>query len=135
MMLGTSTGGEKTSYDEACDKKHYKISGELGHFVLMVNDELAALRDISPIASPDFVKEATGRRKVMELEVRNALHIIKCLGMPESDAQCAGEAAAIEAEKSALQTKYKEERAMFDSRNWISLPVTVEKLSPAPKKP
>jgi hypothetical protein len=122
--------GEKRSYDEACDKKRYEISGELGHFVAMVNDELAVLRDISPTASPDFVKEATGRRKVMELEVRNALHVIKCLGAPANDAQCAGEAAAIEAEKTALQAEYKQTHAMFDGK-WISLPV---KVSPAPKK-
>jgi hypothetical protein len=123
--------GQKTSYDEACDKKRYQISGDLGKFVAMVNDELAGLRDISPSASPDFVKEATGRRKIMELEVRNALHLIKCLGTPAGDAQCAGEAAAIEAEKVALQAEYKQTHAIFDQK-WISVPV---KMSPPPKKP
>jgi hypothetical protein len=123
--------GQKTAYDEACDKKRYQISGDLGKFVAMVNDELRLLQDISPNASEDFVREATGRRKIMELEVRNALHVIKCLGTQASDAQCAEEAAAIEAEKVALQAEYKQSHAIFDHK-WISVPV---KVSPAPKKP
>jgi hypothetical protein len=67
----------------------------------------------------------------MELEICNALQVIKCLGTAASDAQCAGEAAAIEAEKVALQAKYKETYAAFDGK-WISLRATV---SPAPNKP
>jgi hypothetical protein len=123
--------GDKPWYDEVCLKKRSDLSGELGQFVALVNDELNSLQDISPNAPPDFVKEATGRRKIMELEVRNALHVIKCLGTPASDAQCAGEAASIEAEKTALQAEYKQTHAMFDGK-WISLRATV---SPAPKKP
>jgi hypothetical protein len=123
--------GDKPLYDEACIKKRHKISGDLGQFVALVNDELDGLRNISPNASPDFVREATGRRKIMELEVRNALHIIKCLGMPASDLQCRAESAAIEAEKAALQAEYKQTHAVFDGK-WISLRATV---SPAPRKP
>src|SRR5258708_14413920 len=83
--------GNKPGYDDACMKKRYALSGELGKFVALVNDELDGLRDISPDASDDFVKEINGRRKIMELEVRNALYIIKCLGVPASDPQCSTE--------------------------------------------
>ena len=123
--------GDKPSYDETCMKKRYKISGELGKFVALVNDELDGLRDISPDASDDFVKEVNGRRKIMELEVRNALHIIRCLGVPASEPQCSAESAAIDEEKAALQAEYKQTHAVFDG-TWISMPVTV---SPRPEKP
>ena len=123
--------GNKPSYDDACMKKRYALSGELGKFVALVNDELNGLGDISPNASADFVKEVNGRRKIMELEVRNALYIIKCLGVPASDPQCTAESAAIDAEKGALQAEYKETHARFDGK-WISLRASV---SPAPKRP
>ena len=122
--------GNKPDYDETCLKKRRALSGELGQFVSLVNDELITLRDISPNASAEFVKESNGRRKIMELEVRNALHIIKCLGVPDSEPQCSAEAAAIDAEKDALQSEYKETHARFDGK-WISLRVTA---SPAPRK-
>src|SRR2546421_4449151 len=48
--------GDKPSYDDVCMKKRYALSGELGKFVALVNDELDGLRDISPDASNDFVK-------------------------------------------------------------------------------
>src|SRR4029077_12111599 len=123
--------GDKPSYDDACMKKRYKISRELGQFVALVNDELEGLRDISPNASDDSVKEFIGRRKIMELEVRNALYIIKCLGVPASEPQCSAESAAIDEEKAALQAEYKQTHAAFDGK-WISLRATI---SPAPKKP
>jgi hypothetical protein len=123
--------GDKPSYDDVCMKKRYALSGELGKFVALVNDELDGLRDISPDASNDFVKEVTGRRKIMELEARNALYIIKCLGVPTSDPQCNAESAAIDEEKAALQAEYKQTHAAFDGK-WISIRATV---SPAPKKP
>jgi hypothetical protein len=122
--------GDKPSYDDACMKKRYALSGELGKFVALVNDELDGLRDISPDASDDFVKEVTGRRKIMELEVRNALYLIKCLGVAASEPQCHAESAAIDAEKAALQAEYKQTHAAFDG-TWISIPVS----SPLPKKP
>jgi hypothetical protein len=123
--------GDKPSYDENCMKKRYELSGELGQFVALVNDELEGLRDISPDASDDFVKEVNGRRKIMELEVRNALHIIRCLGVSASEPQCSAESAAIDEEKAALQAQYKQTHAAFDGK-WISLRATV---SPAPKQP
>src|SRR6266853_2011543 len=119
--------GDKRYYDESCLKKRRALSGELGQFVSLVNDELTTLRDISPNASAEFVKESNGRRKIMELEVRNAIHIIKCLGMA-SEPQCSAESAAIDEEKAALQAEYKQTHAVFDG-NWISLRATV---SPAP---
>src|SRR6266496_2830927 len=122
--------GDKPYYDEECTKKRSRLSGELGKFVALVNDELDGLRDISPDASDDFVQEVNGRRKIMELEVRNALHIIRCLGVPASDPQCGAESASIDAEKAALQTEYKQTHAAFDG-TWISIPVS----SPIPKKP
>ena len=121
--------GDKPSYDDACMKKRYKISGELGEFVALVNDELSG--SVSPDASDDFLKEYNGRRKIMEHEVRVALYDIKCLGRPASDPQCSVESAAIDAEKAALQAEYKQTHAVFDG-TWISIPVTV---SPRPKKP
>ncbi len=121
--------GDKPSYDDVCMKKRYKISGELGEFVALVNDELSG--SVSPDASDDFVKEYNGRRKIMEHEVRVALYNIKCLGRPASDPQCSAESAAIDAEKAALQAEYKQTHAVFDG-TWISIPVTV---SPRPKKP
>jgi hypothetical protein len=123
--------GDKPFYDDACMKKRHQISGELGKFVALVNDELDGIRGISPDASDDFVKEVNGRRKIMELEVRNALSVIRCLGLPASDSQCSVESAAIDAEKAALRTEYKQTHAVFDGE-WISLRATV---SPAPKKP
>ena len=121
--------GEKPSYDEKCMKKRYELSGELGKFVALVNDELSG--SVSPDASDDFVKEYNGRRKIMEHEVRLALYNIKCLGRPASDPQCSAESAAIDEEKAALQAEYKQTHAVFDG-TWISIPVTV---SPRPKKP
>ncbi|MEY2491036.1 MAG: hypothetical protein QOC70_2978 [Verrucomicrobiota bacterium] len=120
--------GDKPYYDEACTKKRYALSAELGKFVAFVNDELSALRDISPDASADFIKETNGRRKIMELEIRIALYDMRCLGVSASDPQCSAEAAAIDAEKSALQAEYKQTHAAFDG-NWISIPIS----SPAPK--
>ena len=121
--------GDKPSYDDVCMKKRYKISGELGEFVALVNDELSG--SVSPDASDDFVKEYNGRRKIMEHEVRVALYNIKCLGRPASDPQCSAELTAIDAEKASLQSEYKQTHAVFDG-TWISIPVTV---SPRPKKP
>jgi hypothetical protein len=122
--------GDKPYYDEDCKKKCSDLSGELGKFVALVNDELAGLRDISPDASDDFVKEANGRRKIMELEVRNALHIIRCLGVPASEGQCSKESVAIDEEKAALQAEYQQTHAWSDG-TWISIPVS----SPLPKRP
>ena len=121
--------GEKPSYDEKCMKKRYELSGELGKFVALVNDELSG--SISADASDDFLKEYNGRRKIMEHEVRVALHNIKCLGRPASDPQCSAESAATDAEKAALQAEYKQTHAVFDG-TWISIPVAI---SPRPKKP
>ena len=121
----------KPSYDDACMKKRYQISGEMGKFVAVVNDELDGLRNISPSASEDSFKEFTGRRKIMELEVRNALCIIKCLGVPASEPQCSAESAAIDEEKASLEAEYKETHSRFDGK-WISLRVSV---SPVPKRP
>jgi hypothetical protein len=123
--------GDKPSYDDACMKKRYALSGDLGKFVALVNDELNGLRDISPDASDDFVKEVNGRRKIMEHEMHLALYGIKCLGVPASDPQCSAESAAIDEEKAALQAEYKQTHAAFDGK-WISLHATV---SPLPKKP
>jgi hypothetical protein len=117
--------------DEKCMQERRALSGELGQFVALVNDELDGLRDISPDASDDFIKEVNGRRKIMEHEVRVALYNIKCLGRPASDPKCSAESAAIDAEKGALQGEYKQTHAAFDGE-WISIPVSV---SPAPKKP
>ena len=123
--------GDKPFYDEACTEKRQAISGKLGQFVALINDELAGLRAISPDASDDFVKEATGRHKIMEFEVRNALHIIKCLGVPSSDTQCSAQAASIAQEKASLKAEYEQTHAAFDGK-WILCGATV---SPAPKKP
>jgi len=120
--------GNKPSYDDVCMKKRYEISGELGQFIALVNDELNG--SVSADASDDFVKEYNGRRKIMEHEVRLALYNIKCLGRPASDPQCSAELAAIDVEKAALQTEYKQTHAVFDG-TWISIPVS----SPLPKKP
>src|SRR5947199_4622837 len=88
--------GDKPSYDETCMKKRYTLSGELGKFVALINDELDG--SVSADASDDFVKEFNGRRKIMEHEVRVALYNIKCLGRPASDPQCSAESAAIDVE-------------------------------------
>jgi len=111
--------GDKPSYDETCMKKRYALSEELGKFVALVNNELDGLRDVSPDASDDFIKEVNGRRKIMKLEVRNALHIIRCLGVPASESQCSAESAAIDAEKTALQAEYKQTHAAFDGSGFL----------------
>lgn len=123
--------GGKPYYDDACSKKRRALSAELGQFVALVNDELAGLRDISPDASSDFVIEASGRRKIMEHEIRVALYRIKCLGTPANDPQCHAESEAIDTETESLAVEYKKTHAAFDG-TWVSLHVSV---SPAPKKP
>jgi hypothetical protein len=113
--------GNKPDYDEPCSKRRHALSKELGDFVALVNDELSFIAGpVSPNAPADFVKEAEGRRKIMEHEVRVTLHDLKCLGV--SDPQCHEEAAAIEAEKVTLESEYKETHARFDGQ-WISLRV------------
>src|SRR6202011_585878 len=92
---------DKPTYDHACMKKRYRISGELGRFVALVNDELDGLRDISPDGCDDSDEEFNGRRKIMELEVRNALCMLKCLGDLASEPQGVAESAAIHEEKAA----------------------------------
>ena len=120
--------GNKSDYNEPCSKRRHALSKELGDFVALVNDELSFINGpISPDAPADFVKEAEGRRKIMEHEVRVALHDLKCLGV--SDAQCHEEAAAIEAEQVALEAEYKETHARFDGQ-WISLRVKAIKTGP-----
>ena len=51
----------KPSYDDACLKKRYKISGELGEFVALVNDEVDFIR--GPI-SPDAHCSVSGTTKL-----------------------------------------------------------------------
>jgi hypothetical protein len=58
--------GDKPYYDENCLKKRRALSGELGQFVSLINDELVDLRDISPNASDDSVKEFIGRVRIGE---------------------------------------------------------------------
>jgi hypothetical protein len=122
--------GAKPYYDDACTQRRSEISARLGRFVALVNDELNALRDVSSDSSTDSLREFNGRRKIMELEVRSALHIIKCLGVPDSDAVCSAEAAAIANDKTGLEAEYEQTHAAFDGK-WISIPVS--SISPAPK--
>src|SRR5947207_6887206 len=49
--------GDKPYYDDVCMKKRYQISGELGKFAALVNDELDGLRDLSPNISDDVLKD------------------------------------------------------------------------------
>jgi hypothetical protein len=124
--------GNKTEYDESCTKRRHTLSKELGEFVALVNDEISFLQGpISPDAGPEFVKETEGRRKIMEHEVRVALHDMKCLGLPASDPQCTEEATALESEKAALESEYALTHRNFDGK-WISIPVS--SVSVAPKK-
>jgi hypothetical protein len=123
--------GAKTEYDEACDKKRHALCRDLGEFVALVNDELNFLRGpISPDAPTGLIEEGKDRRKIMELEVRVALHNIKCLGAVGAEAECSAEAKAIEADKAALQRECEQARKEFDPRAWISIPVAAP-----PKKP
>ena len=115
----TKQCGDKSFGDQTCMTKRYQISGDLGKFVALINDELAVLRSGNQDTADD---ESIGRRKIMELEARNALHVIRCLAAPASDTQCAKESAAIEEEKAALQTEYKATHARFDGK-WIAIPV------------
>src|SRR5438270_9391130 len=55
--------GEKPSYDEKCMKKRYELSGELGKFVALVNDQLRS--SVSIYDSDYFVKEINGLRMIM----------------------------------------------------------------------
>lgn len=123
--------GAKPDYDEACTKKRHALCRELGEFVALVNDELNFLRGpVSPDAPARLIEESKDRRKIMELEVRVALHNIKCLGTTGSDSECSAEAKAIEADKAALQQEYEQAHKDFDPKAWISIPV-----SSPPKKP
>jgi hypothetical protein len=124
--------GSKTEYDEACDKRRHVLSKELGEFIALVNDELTFLRGpMSPDAPADFIKEAEGRRKIMELEARTALYEIKWLGLPAADPQRKAELAALTADRAALEPDYAETHQRFDGK-WISIPVS--SISPAPKR-
>ena len=128
--------GNKPDYDENCQKKRHALSKELGEFVALVNDELRFLRGpVSPDAPPDFVRETEGRRKIMELEGRVALHNLKWLGLPISDPERQSEWIALESDKAGLESDYAETHRRFDGK-WISIPVSsVKNISPAPKKP
>jgi hypothetical protein len=128
----TKQCGSKTEYDETCTKRRHALSKELGEFVALVNDEISFIRSpISPDAGAEFAKEIEGRRKIMEHEVRVALHDMKCLGLPASDPQCIEEVTAIESEKAGLDSEYALTHQHFDGK-WISIPVS--SVSVAPKK-
>jgi hypothetical protein len=118
---------DQSSQDKTCLKKRDKLIGELREFVALINDELDVLRQVSPNAPDDFVKETEGRRKVMEFEVRDTLYIIKCLGVSAAEPQCSAEAAAIEKEKAVIETEYKATLAEFRTSGfdgkWLSLRV------------
>jgi len=109
--------------DQTCMTRRYDLSGDLGKFVAMVNDELG------------FSREAFGRRKIMELEIRTALHAIRCLGVPESDPQCSEESAAIERDKAVARSDYQEMREDFDAKHWISVHVPTPPAKASPSKP
>ena len=124
--------GSKTEYDESCGKRRHALSKQLGEFIALINDELQFISGpVSPDAPADFVREAEGRRKIMELEARIALYNLKWLGLPLSDPQRKAELAQLESDKAALKSEYAETHRVFDGQ-WISLPVT--SVSPAPRK-
>ena len=124
--------GGKAESNESCDKRRHAISRELGEFVALVNDELSFIQGpMSPDAPPDFVREIEGRRKIMEVEARIALHNMKWLGLSMSDPKRKSEMAALENDKAALQSEYALTHSKFDGK-WVSL--HVESISPAPKK-
>jgi hypothetical protein len=128
--------GNKPDYDENCQKKRHALSKELGEFIALVNDELHFLRGpVSPDAPADFLRETEGRRKIMELEARVAMHNLKWLGLPLDDPERKSEWAALESEKAELEGDYAETHRRFDGK-WISIPISsIQKISPAPKKP
>jgi len=128
--------GSKPDYDENCQKKRHALSKELGEFIALVNDELQFLRGpVSPDAPPEFIRETDGRRKVMELEKRIAVHNLKWLGLPLSDPERKSEWAALESDKAQLEFEYAETHRKFDGK-WISIPISsIQQISPAPKKP
>jgi hypothetical protein len=66
-------------------------------------------------------KEVNGRRKIMELEVRNALHIIRCFGVSASEPQCSAESAAIDEEKAALQAEYNRHTPRLMGNGFLSV--------------
>jgi len=116
---------DQSSHDKTCLEKRDKLIAELREFVAMINDELNVLRQVSPNAPDDFVKKTEGRRKVMEFELHNTLYVIKCLGVPASEAQCSAESVAIEKEKAVIETKYASTLTEFKTSGfdgqWLSL--------------
>lgn len=112
--------------DKGDDPTCYKRRFELGKFVAMVNEERGFAR---------FGDGADGRGKIMELEIRTALHAIRCLGVPESDSQCSEESAAIERDKAVARKAYVEMREEFDAKNWISVHVPTPPPKTSPSKP
>jgi len=116
---------QKPSSDETCMKQRYKIAGELGQFVALVNNELEILREGTKV-DPSMAEETNARLKVMQLEIRMALHNIKCMGLAE-DPQCTEESASIEKERVSLEAEYKQTHAKFDGK-WLSVPVTTSDL-------
>ncbi len=84
---GTAEDGNKLWYD--CQPKLVELSGEWGKFVVMINEELKGIG--KPAANED--KLITDRRRLMQFELRYAVHNITCLGV--DTAECSDEEARL----------------------------------------
>jgi hypothetical protein len=98
-------GGDKSFVDQPCMDRRFKLSGELGQFVAMLNDELNLL-SAPETATPPAGYEAQAaedekrwddRRKDMKLHIRWAHHWMDCLGR-EDASECEQERAALDKE-------------------------------------
>jgi hypothetical protein len=100
-------GGDKSFVGDPCMKRRYKLSGDLGQFVALVNDELSFLSDGD---------SWDARRNLMLFEVRDALYNIKCLG--RSDKECTDEAKALQADPVAKEAVAMRAGADEEAKHW-----------------
>jgi hypothetical protein len=113
---------DKDDESEACRAKRYKLSSELGQHIASVNTELGFVQGAK---TPD--EELSIRRRILELELRSTLHLVRCLAV-KPNPECTIESTAIESEKTAMQVELKQASEHWDAKHWKMI-----RISPLPK--
>src|SRR5437899_1750871 len=122
--------GGKQANDEKCTKRRYELSGDLGKFVALANEELALLNpaNLSPDIPASDRQQFMARRRQIEQMVRVTLDAMKSLGSPDSNSKSSTESAALvatTADDSArieAQTKLKDEIEKALGKSYRSVP-------------
>jgi hypothetical protein len=98
-------GGDKSFVDQPCMDRRRKLSGDLGQFVALINDELDFLSAPATRTPPagyeaqaaENEKRWADRSKDMKLQIRWAHYWMDCLGR-EDASECKQERAALDEE-------------------------------------